>query len=349
MGSKKVVLFGLAVVAIVVLGILIRPKGTSVQPLRFCTWSNYYPESFIEEFTKKTGIPVEMSYISSNEELLAKFKAGSTGYDLIQPSDYLVAQMIKLGMLAPIDTAQVPNLSHIDDFYRNLSYDPGMKYSIPFTWGTTGIAINVEKVKIPGEVGWDMLFKSPDPKHTALLDDAREVFGGVLMWHGHNSNTTDVALLNKTKAEVMAIKNRVLMFNSEPRALLEKGEVNIAQIFSFDGIGLARTNSKIKYFIPKEGATIYTDNFSIPKDATMSKEAHLFINHFLDPEVGRRMAMENGLATPNKTVRESLPKEITDDATMYPPPDVMKRLHFLDDIGETLSTLSRLWTEVKSS
>lgn len=351
MGLKKIIISTFVVVGIGAALFLVRPKMATVEPLRFCTWSNYYPDSFIEEFTRKTGIPVELSFISSNEELLAKFKAGATGFDLIQPSDYLVRQMAKLEMLQPLNHAELPNLSHIEDYYRSLSYDPGMKYSVPFTWGTTGLAINTERVPIPadGQVSWELLYRSPDPKHTSMLDDMREVFGGVLLWKGLSLNSTDKKTLEMVKAEVARAKAKVLLFSSEPRALLEQGEVTIAHIFSSDGITAAAKNPKIRYFIPKEGATIYTDNFSIPKSSVKVREAHAFINFFLDPDVGRRMALENHLATPNRTVRAALPKEITSDPSQYPGPDVMKRLFFLEDIGETLSLLSRMWTELKSS
>lgn len=351
MGTKKVGLFVVALVVLVGAGLYWSgAKKGSVPTLHFCTWSNYYPDSFIEEFTKATGIPVELSYISSNEELFAKMKAGATGFDLIQPSDYLVAQLSKLEMLQPLDFGQLSNASHIDPFFTKLPYDPQMKFSVPFTWGTTGIAVNTEKVKLPeGEIGWDLLFNSPDPKHTSLLDDMREVFSGVLMWHGKGINETDPKLLEKTKRELAQIKSKVLLFSSEPRALLERGDVNIAHIFSFDGVGAAKANPKFRFLIPKEGATIYTDNFSIPKDSKNVAAAHRFINFFLDPSVGGRMALENGLATPNKTVRAALPPSVTGDPAVYPPDAVMRRLFFMDDIGESLTLISRLWTELKST
>lgn len=350
MGSKKVTLILVGIVAVAAIFFFIKPKTSSVEPLRFCTWSNYYPEAFIQEFTQKTGIPVEMSYISSNEELLAKFKAGASGFDLIQPSDYLVGQMVKLDMLQPLNHAEISNLGNIDAFFTNLTFDPGMKYSVPFTWGTTGIVVNTEKVKLPaGDVSWAILYDSPDAKHTSLLDDMREVFAGLLLWRGQSMNTTDVALLQKTKEALAKVKSKVLLFSSEPRALMEKGEINIGHIFSFDGISLAKADPKYRYLIPKEGATIYTDNFSIPKSSTRTKEAHIFINHFLDSDVGRRMSLETHMATPNRVVKASLPKEVTDDPALYPPAEVMKRLHFLEDLGPTLSILSKMWTELKST
>lgn len=328
---------------------VVRGRAEHDNTLRVCTWSNYFPETYLKEFTRKTGIKVELSYISSNEELFAKLRAGATGFDIIQPSDYMVGQMVRLGMLAPLHPEQLPNLSHIDDYYRTLPYDPGLKYTVPFTRGSTGIAVNTEHVEIPaGGVGWDILFHSPDPKRTSLLDDMREVFSGVLMQSGEPVNTTDEAVLLTAKAKIAEIKNRIALFSSEPLPLLQRGDVTVAHVFSTHGVLAARSNPKIRYFIPKEGGVVWTDNFAIPKSAERVKEAHLFIDYFLQPDNNLALVKENHLATPNKTARLRLDPLERDDPTLYPPPETLQRMHFLHDLGPGMGVISRMWTDLKS-
>jgi len=349
-GTQRIILLA-SVLALVLGGVFYFKPSKTERPLRLCTWSNYYPETMLQDFTEKTGIRLELSYISSNEELLAKFKAGATDFDLIQPSDYMVRQMKHLNMLAPIDHAQLTNLSHLDPFYLELAYDPGLKYSVPFTWGTTGIAVNTAKVKLPEGQSptWKLLLESPDARHTSLLDDMREVFGAVLMWRGESINSQDPKQLERAKGDIAGVKNRILMFSSEPRPLLLKGELNIAHVYSVDGLQAGQENRDIKYFIPSEGATLWTDNFAIPKNSARVSEAHQFINYFLDPVSAVKIATENYLATPNKTARAQLPAEHTENPSFYPPPEVMKRLHFLEDLGDTTIKINRMWTELKSS
>jgi len=348
MGNKGIaLLLGLAAL---IGGIVfyLSPKGSS-ESLKFCTWSNYYPESILEDFTKKTGIRVELSYVSSNEELFAKLKAGATGYDLIQPSDYMVRQMTKLSMLKPLEHSQLPNLSHLDEYYLNLSYDRGLKYSVPFNWGTTGIAINTEKVTVPGEgVSWKMLFESPDPKHTSLLDDMREVFAAVMLWKGNSINSTSLPVLEAARNDIARIKDNILMFSSEPKPLLLKGEITIAHIYSCDGIQAQIDNPKIRYFIPKEGGVVWTDNFAIPVSSRKEKEAHAFINYFLEPENALKIATQNHLAIPNRTARARLPAEQLNNPNFYPSAEVLVRMKFLEDLGDTLLTINRMWTELKT-
>jgi spermidine/putrescine transport system substrate-binding protein len=177
----------------------------------------------------------------------------------------------------------------------------------------------------------------------------REVFGAAFLWKGKSINSSKPEDVNFAQTLLKKVKSEEVIFSSEPRALIERGEIDIAHIYSSDGIQASANNPKIKFFIPKEGATIYTDNFAIPKTSTRTKEALAFINFFLDPEVAARLAVENLLATPNQTVKQKLPPEAIHGPFHYPGSEIMKRLYFLFDIGESLPVMSRAWTELKSS
>jgi spermidine/putrescine transport system substrate-binding protein len=349
MGLKRIV------VLVIVLGIAttsliyLRSRNTTPPRLRVSTWSNYFPDSVIQDFTAKTGIKVELSYISSNEELFAKLKAGATGFDIVQPSDYMVRQMRSLSMLTRLDPTLLPNLNHLDPYYRQLPYDLGNEFSVPFTWGTSGIAVNTAKVKIPSQgVGWDLLLNSPVPRQTSLLDDMREVFAGVLFLNHFSPNTRDLSTLEETKRQITTIKNHVLMFTSEPKALLLKEELLIAHIFSSDAVQAHAQNPDINFFIPNEGGLIWTDNFAIPASSQHKVQAHAFINFFLDPENALSTVKQSHLATPNKTVKSLLSPEETNNPNIYPPPETFSKLFFLEDLGEHLPVMNRMWTELKS-
>ena len=349
MGTKKLVIIAVAVIVGVIAIFFVKPNPADT-PLRVFTWSNYYPEEALQDFTKQTGIKVELSYVSSNEELFAKFKAGATGFDIIQPSDYMVRNMSRLAMLAPIDHRQLANLHYLDPYFQNLAYDPGLKYSVPFTWGTTGIAVNTDKVKIPADgVGWKLLYETADARHTSLLDDMREVFGGILYWKGLSINSSDVKVLEQARGTIGSLKSKILMFSSEPKPLLLRGELNIVQIFSTDGVAAQAENPSIKYFIPKEGATLWTDNFAIPSTSQRITDAHTFINFFLNPDNALKVSVQNHLATPNKATKAKLPASERDNPHQYPPKSMMDKLQMIEDLGDILPVINRMWTELKSS
>ena len=310
MGYKR--LIGFAIIFCAIAGILIYTNGhrhsDSDKVLRICTWSNYFPDSILAAFTSQTGIRIEHSYMSSNEELFSKLKAGAAGFDIIQPSDYMVHQLIALGMLSALRIEAMPNLKHIEDRFRNLPYDPELKFSVPFAWGTDGIAVNTGKVTVPDSgISWKFLLDSPDPKHTSMLDDMREAFAAVLISQGEEPNTSDISALNKARARLGSIKDHILMFTSEPKPLLLREELTIAHAYSTDAIQAGLENPKIKFFIPTEGAIIWTDNFAIPTASRHVDEAYRFINYFLDPNNALMVVKQTDMATPNKATWEMLP------------------------------------------
>lgn len=347
----KKYIIGASIVVLVALGIFVARPKVSSQRLLLYTWSNYFSEDLLADFTKQTGIEVEVSVMSSNEELLAKMKAGASSYDLIVPTDYMIQHMKSLGMLATIQKSELPNLQHLDPYYLDLPYDKGLDHCVPFVQGTTGVAYDTTKVKVTGEVGWDILFQAADVRHTSMLDDIREVFAAALLYNGNDMNDKDQALLQKAAESVRKARPHITMFTTEPLPFLLKGEVTVAHTYSTHGVLAAAQNPNIKYVIPKEGGTLWADNFAIPKDSTRSKEAHAFINYFLDPKVAEKAYDFNHMATPNLTARKEILKKDIPKAQLeaiYPPPEVMKRLHFMQDLGESLGLINRLWTEVKS-
>ncbi len=349
MGLKRIVVLVIVLGLVTTSLIYLRARKTSPPKLRVSTWSNYFPDSIIRDFTQKTGIKVELSYISSNEELFAKLKAGATGFDIVQPSDYMIRQMKALSMLSKLDLSLLPHLNHLDEYYRNLPYDPGNEVSVPFNWGTSGIAINTARVKIPAQgVSWSLLLNSSFPRQTSLLDDMREVFAGVLFLNNLSPNTAELKSLEAAKKQIFHIKDKVLLFTSEPKPLLLKEEIVIAHIYSSDAVQAHAQNPNIQFFIPKEGGIIWTDNFAIPSSSQHKLEAHAFINYFLNPDNALATVRQSHLATPNKTVKSMLSIEEKNDPNIYPPPEIFKKLFFLEDLGDTLPSLNQMWTELKS-
>ena len=312
-------------------------------------WSNYVSKDLLSDFEKKTGIHVEMSNYSSNEEILAKLQTGATGYDVVVPSDYMVFAMSKLGLLRELDRSQLPNFKSLDTRFLGRQYDSTNKYSVPYDWGTTGIAINRALYK--GKLsGWKDLFNNPDlaGKFT-LLDDVRETLGAALKAQGFSLNTKDPEQLKKAKALLISARKRVKGFTSEPLMPLVNGETPVAHIYMSDALQARKqSGGKIDYIIPEEGATLWIDNLVIPTGALHVKEAHAFINFLLEPASDVSTVMNVMVAPANKDAIALLPKEFQSNPALFPPEDVMKRLEMIQDLGEMLAQYDRVWTEVKA-
>ncbi len=351
MTTSRSLVVGVLAAALIGGLLFVKQKGSSSKKLRVYSWSSYFPQEPVERFAKANGLSVEINYFSSNEELFAKMVAGASGYDVVLPSDYMVSRMVSRDMLHPLDQAQLPNLHNLDKESFVASYDKGLKYSVPFTRGHTGIVVNTDEVKVPaGDVSWSLLLQSPKPQQTALLDDMREVFAACLFWKGKDPNERNPQVLTEIGRELLQVKKSVSMFSSEPVPLLLKSEIHIAHGFTNHATQTAAQNPAFKFYFPKEGAITWTDNLAIPKGAAHIAEAHAFINFFLDADNAVEATRMNGLGTPNHAAWLKLKPEEQTDPRLYPSESERKRFRFLEDLqGPSLQLMNRLWTEMKSS
>ncbi|HUP56531.1 MAG TPA: spermidine/putrescine ABC transporter substrate-binding protein, partial [Bdellovibrionota bacterium] len=264
-----------------------KAPAPSARTVHVAIWSGYLPDAIAQAFEKKTGIKPVISNYSSNEELLAKLQAGASGYDVVVPSDYMIGVMVKQGMLRTLDRAELPNAQPLDPKLLKKSFDPDNKYSVPFDWGTTGIAINPTLYK--GKVGgWKELLEKPDlaGKFT-LLDDVRETMGAALRALGFSINSRKPAEIAKAKELLIKARPRLKAFTSEVVPALANGETAVAQAYNTDALRARKdSGGKIDFVLPKEGCTLWIDCFAIPASAPHPAEAHEFIDFMLSPATG---------------------------------------------------------------
>ena len=315
--------------------------------LHLFTWSDYTEETAAKEFEKKFGIKIVTDTFGSNEELLAKMQGGASGYDIVVPSDYMVSIMIKQGLLSEIDPAKIPNLAQVYKHLKGLYYDPENRYSVPYLWGTTGIGYNADLVRAAPD-SWQALFNGEFKGKISLLNDEREVFAMALRLEGLPMNSTDPSHVNLAKARLMAQKPLVKTYTSENYdQLLISAEVAVAHGWSGTVLRAAAEKPSIRFINPKEGGTIWQDNFCVLKTSTHKAEAMAFINYLLEPEVAARISTKVKYASANEAARTFLPKELATNTVMYPPDTTIARLEWIKDVGEAVKLYDRAWTELK--
>lgn len=332
-------------------------------------WSDYIAEESLKQFQESTGIKVIYDVYDSNEFLEAKLMTGSSGYDLIFPSARPYAQRhIASGRYASLDKSKLPALSNIDPAILNglSDADPGNQHIVPYLWGTTGLGINIKKVReILGENApldsWSLLFDPAISSKLAdcgisVLDDKQEGFGAALIYRQRNPNAYGVdenELVHQTFAAVGA---HIRSFNSSKYIDdLANGDLCLALGFSGDILQArdraneAGNGVEIEYLIPKEGAIRWIDVMAIPKDATHPGNAHRLINHLLQPEVAAAISNYVGYATPNHGATALLDAEIASNPGIYPPKEVVAKLVDLvllpDDVQRERA---RIWKAIKS-
>ena len=312
-------------------------------------WANYLSPETAARFTKQTGIRLNVSNYSSNEELLAKIQAGAAGLDVAVPSEYMVVVLKKLDLLQQIDAAQVPNKSGLDPKFMNQAFDPKNELSIPYSWTSVGLAVNRDLYKGKLTSYKELLTNADLAGKFSMLDDVREVTSAALKAQGHSVNTTDPEQLKKAREMLQAARPRIKMFTSDTIDPLVNKEIAVAQTFSSDALQAARrSKTKIEFIIPDEGGTRALDSLVVLKSSKNSKEAMELINFLISPEANLEFVQKNMGGPVVTATKAALPKDLSTSQTLYPSDATLKKLEPIEDVGEGTRLYDRLWTELKT-
>jgi spermidine/putrescine transport system substrate-binding protein len=339
------------------LGCTQKGEPQSSGELRILTWSDYLVPSVVEDFEKKFNAKVKLDYFSSNEELLAKVQssvqAGGRGYDVIFPSDYMVGNMKVLNLLEPLDKSKLNVVKAFQPRFQSPSYDPKLEYSVPFSWGTTGVAFNRADTKgkdFSKEVlSWKDFFESPIwARKITLLDDSKEVLHAALLSLGKKWSDLNAQTVTEAFDYLKKCKKQLKIFTPQAQVTMENGECTLCQAFSGDAIQVMKKKSNLGYLIPKEGATIWSDNLAIPRNSGEKVLAHEFIAALLEPQAAAKFTEMSSFATAHRMELLPVSDEIKKNTAIYPDSQTLKRLDFLDEKPELTSLIDKLWTELRS-
>jgi spermidine/putrescine-binding protein len=316
--------------------------------LNFYNWTDYIATTTIPNFQKQSGIKVTYDNYSSNDELFAKLTAGSTGYDIIVPTDATLVKMKHANLIQPLDLSLIPNVKNLDPRFRNAAYDPGNQYSIPWQWGTTGIGFDKKKVGGP-VTDWDA-FQLPNVKgKSSFLDEARDAFAMALFALKKDPNSTNDSDLDEAEKYLTDLKKKIKSITSDYQDPLKSGELLLSQAYSGDVFTIQADKPNIDYVIPASGAFSWVDSMAIPKGAKHPRNAEKFMNYILEPRVGAALTNFVNYGSPNKAATKFISKDIIANPLIYPPADVLAKLPFQKDIGEDEIKYSDRWTKVKTA
>lgn len=333
------------------------PDESGIEPagqIAVYQWAEYIDPAIYDMFQEETGIQVVEDNFSSNEELLAKLQGGAGGYALIVPSDYMVSVMKEEGLLAELDRENIPNLANLEEKFKNVPYDPGNQYCVPYQWGVSGLGYSEGEVDEP--TSWSVLF-DPDPAapyygRMTMMDDVREGFAAALLYLGYDINTTDKTQLEEAKALLIQAKGALSGYDSDTfEDLVASGENLIAHGWNGDFMMAQEENENVAFSVPSEGSVVWVDNMCIPSNTPPEEKlaAEMFLDYILRPEVGAMITEFNFYASPNAAANELIDPEMLNDTIIYPPEDVQAKLQFILPVGEVESLYQRLWDEVKSA
>ena len=318
--------------------------------LNFYNWDTYIGETTLDDFKTATGVDVTMDLFDSNDTLFAKFKAGNPGYDVIVPSNDFVERMIRADMLQPLDHAQIPNIKNIDPSFMNVDYDPGRKFSMPYTWLVLGIGYRKSKVKAKPD-SWKVLFDSDEYKdRIAWLSEAGDMYRLYGKYLGKSVNALTPADIETISAMMIKQKPYVKKFHEDDgQDLLMKGDCDVVLEYNGDIAQVMTEDDDLDFVIPKEGSQFNSDTLAIPKGAPHPKNAHAFINYMLDAEVDKKITETILYPTPNAAAKALMPDSYKNNPVIFPPADVLAKCEYAK-FNEKLQPLyEEAFTKVRAS
>ncbi len=314
-------------------------------------WGEYIDESVLDDFEEATGIKVNYQYYDSNETMYSMLSGGGAEYDVIIPSDYMIARLISEDMLEPLNFDNIPNFSDIDPELKNPEYDPENLYSVPYMWGLMGVIYNTTMVDETGLGSWELLWNEKYADDIVMIDNSRDAIGIALKSLGYSFNTTDASQI--VEAVDLLIQQRPILQGYVMDEIFGKMEASNAAIGTYyygDYLTMLESNSDLGFYLPEEGTNIYVDAMCIPKGAANKENAEAFINFMCSTETGLKNCEEIWYSTPLLSVRDALDPEVSSDPYAYPDSDILAKCESYAGLPQNILDLyDSEWTRLKSS
>lgn len=325
---------------------------SKVEQVIVYNWGEYMDPEVIKMFEEETGIQVVYDEFETNEIMYPKVEAGTSAYDVICPSDYMIEKMIENDLLLEIDFERIPNAVNIGQQYyeQSKAFDPQNKYSVPYCWGTVGILYNKNLVKDPVD-SWSILWDEQYQNNILMQDSVRDAFMVALKLNGHSMNSVNEKELEQAKELLIRQQPLVQAYVvDQVRDKMIGGEAALGVIYSGEAIYTKRENPDLEYVIPKEGTNVWIDSWVIPKTSRNKENAEIFINYMCRPDIALLNFEYITYSTPNDAARALIEDEDIRNSTIaFPDFDQYDHLETFTYIGEEGDALyNKLWKEVKS-
>ena len=301
-------------------------------------------------FTEETGIEVNYITYDSNETMYTKLKTGGSSYDVIVPSDYMVARLISEDMLLPLNYDNIPNAQYIMPAYRGMAHDPKDTYSVPYTWGCTGIIYNTKYVDEADVGSWDLLWNEKYSGKILMFDNPRDAFGVAEFRLGYDVNTSNEqelrACADLLKQQKPLIQAYVM---DQIYQSMEHEEAWIGVYYAGDFIQMQWENEDLAFCFPEEGFNLFVDALCIPKSCQNKDAAEAYINFLCRPDICGKNMDYLGYSVPIEGATEYMDPEMVANPVAYPDDATLARGQaYLNLPAETSQKMDSLWLEVKT-
>jgi spermidine/putrescine transport system substrate-binding protein len=314
----------------------LRPRKAFAEGLsgtvNFTTWPNYFAQENLDNFTAKTGVRINVAIFGSNEEMLAKLQAGSTGWDVFVPTNYTISTYKDLDLIEELDLSRLPNydVSSQEQRFTQPGVIDGKTLAVPKDWGTTGYAINTKNIT-SNPTSWKEFFDmtQADWSGRVMVHDYQlTTIGNALKYYGYSFNSNDEKELADAEKLLLACKPHLFGINSDYQPSMRNGDAWATVCWTGDGAQMNRDMPEISYVIGKEGGEIWSDFYAIPKGAQNPDAAYALIDYLLTPEVNAKEVVAHGYPSMDSRTNKLVPKEMLENPILYPAAELLAPLEF---------------------
>ena len=326
-------------------------SGESTE-LNVYAWAGEVPDTIVEMFEKETGISVTVDTFDSNETMISKLAAGGSGYDIVEPSQYAVQLAVGQNLLAEIDYDKIEGMENLMEKFRDPTFDPANKHSIPWVWGTTGLMYNSTCTGGEEITSWSSMFDEKYKGKIYMLDNMLAAYIVGLQVNGYSANSSVESELAAATQTLIDQKPLLPGYNSTNYdELVVAGDACIAEAWGGSSVAEAvANNADVHFVIPKEGGTLWVDSFSIVADAPHTDAAYKWMNFILRPDVAAVATNEDYSSTANVAADDLITdKSMLDNPAVFAPEDQLAKSEFIVDPGEAMRFYQDGWTRVKAS
>lgn len=364
-GRLELVLFYLTRMAIVALWVgivaifLYSPYVSQLfadrNSINIYTWADIFDESCVSDFEEQTGIKVNLVYYDNSEELMTKLEfSKGRGYDMLLSGDSNMPDLVKMGILAPIDQSKLNFWKDLEPNILNLEYDPSNQYSIPYSWDIYGIGVNLDTAKLNNvSDSWQTIL---DPKlgfkNVGMMEEGLRSFSIASQYLYGNPDKLDTVQIQQIKDLLIKQKEQVVVYTELlGDYLLMSGTspaVATQAAYAKRIMGYFKPDQFIKFIIPKEGGFVATESFCLFKDSDKHDLVYRFINFMFQKEIVAKFADKTAFLPSRRDVLSELDLDYLGGKAVVFDPDQFKRFALFKYVVPR-EVVSRIWIEVKAS
>jgi spermidine/putrescine transport system substrate-binding protein len=321
----------------------------SAQELNIYNWGNYTSPELIEKFEAETGIDVTITDFDSNDTALAKVEAGGHGFDLVVPTHSVLPIWIEKGLIQKPGIPEMENYGNIAPRWRDVEWDPGREWTVPWQWGTTGVAVNTSVYD--GDINTSDVWLDPPEElvgRVNVVPEMQDVISLATLYVGGEPCTDDTEILRQVRDVLVAAKPAWMSMDYGMTEKLSNGDVAASVNWNGSTFRARNNNPDVQYGYPREGYLVWMDNVALLSDAENVEEAKTFMNFIMDPENAAMISEFARYANGIEGAQEFMPEDMATAPEINVPEELQDAGHFnLACPREVQEIHAAIWTELQ--